>query len=320
MILEKDFKNIKKDESLARYNTLKIGGNAKVLVEVTTKEDLKRAIELAKEFALPYYLLGGGTNIVVSDDGFNGVVINNKIQDIELDIKKEYVLVGSGFPMGSLVNKVKKEGLSGLEWAAGLPGTLGGAIFGNAGSCGGDIASVVDFVEVFDPRSMTFKHLLKEECDFKYRSSVFKKNGYIILGAMLKLEKDDPVNIMNRMADNMVFRKDHQPLSSRSEGCIFKNIDLSQRDNLPLDLWKEIPEFSVFIKKGMVPAGFLIERAGLKGFSIGTAEVSNRHANFIISSEKAKAIDIHKLIHHIKNEVEKKFNVKLEEEVRFLGF
>ncbi len=320
MNLEKELKGLKKDISLSEHNTLKVGGRARMFIEVDNKEDLKNAIYLANYNHIPYYILGEGTNILISDRGFDGIIIKNKIKHSEFDGEKEYLIAGSGASMGSLVLGAKKHGLSGLEWASGLPGTLGGAIFGNAGCCGSSISEHIDFVDVLDPVSLTFKHLLNDDCQFKYRESVFKKNGYIILGAMLKLKKDDPVNIMNKMAENMVFRKDHQPLSMNSEGCVFKNIDLSLRDDAPVNLWKDIPEFSVFVKKGMVPAGFLIDRAGLKGLKIGGASVSERHANFIVSDKDAKASDIYLLIKEIKKRVKEKFSIELEEEVRLLGF
>jgi UDP-N-acetylmuramate dehydrogenase len=315
-----DFKNLFRNVPLAEHNTYGIGGKADILVEVSTKDELKDAIYLANYNHIPYYILGGGTNVLISDNGFLGIVIKNKILEMIFDKEKNQVFAGSGVPMGALINRAKKEGLSGLEWAAGLPGTLGGAIFGNAGSCGSSISESIDFVEVLDVVDLSFKIILKDQCGFMYRESTFKNSGYIIVGAMLKLKKDDPVSIMNKMAENFLFRKKYQPLSSKSEGCVFKNIELSQKENLPIKIWKEIPEFSVFVKKGMIPAGFLIDRAGLKGFRIGNAMVSERHANFIVNLGNASAKDIHKLINEIKNKVFKKFGVELEEEVRFVGF
>jgi len=313
--------DVKKGESLKEHNTLKVGGKAKMLLEVRSKEDMRDAIELAKKNKMPYLILGGGTNVLISDKGFEGVVIKNKIDYVNIQKDKECIEAGSGVSMGALLTKAKSAGLSGLEWAAGLPGTLGGAIFGNAGSCGGEMKDNVDYIEVLDTDTMTFKCLLGEECDFAYRHSIFHNNvKYVITGAMLKFKKRDPVEIMNEMAENMLFRQKHQPLAARSEGCMFKNIDLSQRKDVPLDLWKEIPEFSLFVRKGVVPAGFLIDRAGLKGLQVGTAKVSDRHANFIVSEKDANSEDIHNLILEIKKKVKEKFQVELEEEVRLVGF
>ncbi|MEK7452834.1 MAG: UDP-N-acetylmuramate dehydrogenase [Patescibacteria group bacterium] len=312
----KSYRNI----PLSLYNTFGIGGNADIFVEVATKDELKDALFFAIQNNIPYYILGGGTNVLASDEGFNGIVIKIKIQDISFNYDKKYAIVGAGVPMGALLNKAKNLGLSGLEWAAGLPGTLGGAIFGNAGSCGGSIADNIDFVEVLDPTTMTFKCITLDECNFKYRSSNFKKNGLIIIGAMLKLRDNDSVEIMNKMSENMLFRRNHQPLSERSEGCVFKNVDLSERRDIPLDIWSGIPEFSVFVKKGVVPAGFLIDRAGLKEFKIGGAKISDRHANFIVNEDNAKAKDIYDLIYEVKKRVKEKFMVELEEEVQFIGF
>ncbi len=314
------FKKIYKNIPLSEHSAFGVGGNANIFIEAEKKEELKDAVFFANQNNMQYYILGGGTNILASDKGFNGLIIKNKIQNIDFDCQEESVFAGSGVPMGALVNSAKKNGLSGLEWAAGLPGTLGGAIFGNAGSCGGQIADNVDFVEVLDPITLTFKNVALKDCGFLYRGSSFKKNGLLIMGAKLKFKKDDPVVIMDKMAENMLFRRSHQPLSEKSEGCVFKNIDLSERKDVPLDIWKEIPEFSIFVRRGVVPAGFLIDRAGLKGFEIGGAKVSERHANFIVNKNNAKAKDIHKLIFEIKKIVKEKFGVELEEELRFLGF
>ncbi len=315
-----DFKKLFRNIPLADHNTYGVGGKADILVEVRTKEELKDAVYLANYNNTPYYVLGGGTNVLVSDEGFSGIIIKNKIQGMDFDIDKSQVFVGSGVPMGALINKAKVKTLSGLEWATGLPGTLGGAIFGNAGSCGGSISESIDFVEVLDVIDLSFKIIFKSDCNFKYRESVFKDNGQIIVGAMLKLKKADPISIMNKMSENFLFRKNQQPLSSKSEGCIFKNIELSEKENIPIKIWKEIPEFSIFVKKGVMPAGFLIDRAGLKGFRVGGAMVSERHANFIVNLGDASAKDIHKLINEIKSRVFKKFGVELEEELRFVGF
>ncbi len=310
---------IKYDVSLANYNTFKIGGKAKAFVQVDTKEELKDAILFAKQNNMPYYILGGGTNILVSDDGFSGIVIKNNISDIKINEKECYMIAGSGISVGALLNQAKKLGFSGLEWACGLPGTLGGAIFGNAGSCGGCIADLVEFVDVLDPETLKFKYILKDQCEFKYRDSAFKRNGLLITSAMLSFKKDDPVNIMNKMAENFAFRRGHQPLSEKTEGCIFKNIDLKEKKDFP-KIWNDIFEFSVFVKKKMVPAGFLIDRAGLKGLSCGGAKVSQRHANFILTEKGATAKDVFDLILKIKSKVKEKFSVELEEEIQFLGF
>lgn len=319
MHLEK-LENLMKDVSLAEHNTYKVGGKARMFVEVSNKEDLKKVIYLANLSRVPYKVFGGGTNILVSDSGFDGIIIKNKIQDFRLDMEDKVLFAESGAPMGVLVNQAMKKGLSGLEWAAGLPGTLGGAIFGNAGSCGSCISDNIEFIEVFDPLTLQIKHIMNEDSGFGYRDSGFKKSGYIILGAALKLKEGDTVEIMEKMVENMSFRKNHQPLSGKSEGCVFKNINLDDNNNAPSQLWKNLPEAASFVMKGIIPAGFLIDKAGLKGLKNGGAKVSERHANFIVNEDNAKAEDIFNLIEEIKKRVFEKYGITLEEEINIIGF
>lgn len=319
MHLEK-LENLMKDVSLAEHNTYKIGGKARMFVEVSNKEDLKKVIYLANLSHTPYKILGGGTNMLVSESGFDGVIIKNKMQGFNFHTEDKVLFAESGAPMGVLINQAMKQGLSGLEWAAGLPGTLGGAIFGNAGSCGGSISDHIEFVEVFDPLTLQIKHIMNEDCKFGYRESAFKNSGYLILGSALRLKEGDTVEIMEKMVENMRFRKDHQPLSGKSEGCVFKNINLDKNNNAPSQLWKNLPEVSAFVMKGVIPAGFLIDKAGLKGLQIGGAKISERHANFIVNEKNAKADDIFNLIGEIKKKVFEKYGISLEEEISLIGF
>lgn len=302
--------------SLKKHNTYRVGGEAKFFYEAHDRPSLERAVLVAQTDSVPYYILGGGTNVLVSDKGFDGLAV--KMMMSRVDMAGETMRAEAGVPMGVLVNKAKALGLSGLEWAAGLPGTLGGAIYGNAGSCGGETADAVEMIEAFDPAGGRTKQYRKHECDFRYRHSVFKSKNEVILNATLRLKKSDPESVMKKMVENIKFRAEHQPLAGRSEGCVFKNIELVHSPAAARLVSYE-GEFARFKKADFLPAGFLIDRAGFKGLRIGGAMVSEKHGNFILNHENATEEDISWIIKTIKDGILKKYGVALEEELRFVG-
>lgn len=257
--------NFRKNISLKKYTTFQIGGKAKYFFVAKTKTDLISAIKMAKKMNLPFFIFGGGSNLLVSDKGFNGLVIK------------------TGKPLALYV-------LKGLEWAAGIPGTIEGAVYGNAGAFGKSMKDVVKTVEVFDTRTGKIKFFKNKDCKFGYRDSVFKKKkNLIILSVKIKLKKSDPKKIKEHLKQ----RKEKQLLGYASVGSIFVN------------------------PKGLT-AGELIEKCGLKGKRIGNVKISEKHANFIVNLGKGKAKDVKKLINLIKKEVKKKFKINLEEEIQFL--
>ena len=310
-----DIPNLRHAVSLKSYNTYRVGGEAKFFYEAHDRRALERAVLAARESDVPFYILGGGTNVLALDKGFDGLVIKMMAEKISMAGGVMYAEAGAA--MGVLVNKAKALGLSGLEWAAGLPGTLGGAIYGNAGSCGSETASVVETVETFDPISGELKRYVKHECWFGYRDSIFKLNKEIVLGAVLRLKKSDSETVMKEMVENMKFRRECQPLSEMSAGCVFKNIEIAECPAAAY-LIEHNPEFARFKSAKFLPTGLLIDKAGLKGLKVGGATVSERHANFLTTDQSATQEDISWIIKIIKEKVCGIYKITLEEEIQFI--
>jgi UDP-N-acetylmuramate dehydrogenase len=295
--------------------TFKIGGPARYFFVAKNKEDLKNAILWAKKKKLPFFILGGGSNVLFSDKGFNGLVI--KMQNTQYKIRNTKIVAEGGVSLQKLVLESVKRGLSGLENLAGIPGTLGGAIWGNAGAFGREIGDLVEEVKILQIANgkLQIVNFKKEDCKFGYRESIFKrKENWIILEAILRLKKGKKKEIEEKIKEILRLRKEKQPLEFPSAGSVFKNVPIKK---VP----KEIREkFKEKIKDGFLSAGVLIEAAELKGFQIGGAKISEKHANFIVNVGKAKASDVKELIEKIKKEVKKKFKIQLEEEIKLVGF
>jgi len=301
---------IKEGVPLKGYTAFKIGGPARYFFVAKSKEDLKNVILWAKKKKLPFFILGAGSNVLFSDKGFNGLVI--KLQNTQYEIRNTTVIAGAGVPLQKLVLEAAKKGLSGLENLAGIPGTLGGAIWGNAGAFGREIGDLVEEVKVLDVGGLKLevKKLKKEDCKFGYRNSIFKRRkNWIILEATLKLEKGNKKEIEEKIKEILKLRKEKQPLELPCAGSVFKNVPIKK---VPKKIQKKFKEK---IKNGFLPAGVLIEAAGLKGFQIGGAKISEKHANFIVNTGEAKAKDVLKLIELIKKRVKKKFKIELKEEI-----
>ncbi len=311
----KELKNIKERVSLKDFNTYRVGGDAAYFLEARDRVALIGAVGAALADGMPYALLGGGTNTLVADEGFDGLVVKVAHQNIE--VRGDAIYADAGVSMGALVQSALSGAFSGLEWASGLPGTLGGAIYGNAGSCGSETKNVVESVEVFDITTQKIKIYSNAQCGFAYRHSVFKEIPSVVLCAVLRLRKGNPAEIMRQMKKNLQFRIAHQPLASTSAGCAFKNVEIISSPRA-LTLTGEHSHFARFAHSAFLPAGFLIDKAGLKNYAIRGAKVSNRHANFIVTEGNASARDIIELIAHIKKQVYGAYGIALIEEIQLL--
>lgn len=335
------------DVLLIPYTTFKIGGLAKYFFEAKTKEEIIEAIKWAKEQGLKYFILGGGSNVLISDQGFEGLVI--KIKNQKLNIKDNEITAEAGLPLVQLIDFAAKSGLAGLEWAAGIPGTVGGAIRGNAGAMGISISESVENAEVLDSHyenkkskiknqkyKFKIKKLLKKGCQFGYRNSIFKQDqNLIILSVKIRLQKGERKESQKKIQEYLEKRK-NQPLEP-SAGCVFKNIEIANLHEF------EHPEASarwrsygagechedgkefvkirgqlVPIRDNKIAAGWLIEQCDLKGKQIGQAKISEKHANFIVNLGGAKAEEVVMLISLIKQKVRDVFNIQLEEEIEIL--
>lgn len=282
--------NIQKNIKLAQYTTFRIGGLARFFVEAKHSDELVKAVLWAREKKIKYCILGGGSNILFSDNGYDGLVIKTVNKNIELI--KNLITADAGANLSKLIKFSTDNNLNGLEWASGIYGTVGGAIFGNAGANGKCMADIIKEVKIFNGQKI--KILKNKDLSFKYRSSSLKKETVIIC-AKLKLKNGDKKESEKLVKKFLKERFEKQP-KGFCAGSIFKN-----------------PK-----NKKYISAGQLIEQCGLKGLKIGNAQISEKHANFIMNLGGAKSKDVVALIKKIKKEVAKKFKVKLEEELKII--
>ncbi len=326
--------HFKENVSLAGHVAYKIGGRARYFFEAKSIAALMGALRIAKEKKLKVFVLGGGTNLLVHDGGFNGLVVRPAFT--RLSAKGTRIDAGAGVPMRRLVAFAAKNGLSGLEWAGGLPGTVGGAIRGNAGAFGGETKDRVEKVRSLEAptplrgRGPDLRHSsrsvgieMKEvvrtntECRFGYRSSIFKERQgrEIVTGVVFQLKKGSRKAIQKASAEKVAYRKARHPLEFPNVGSIFKNVDVK---DFPKRAFRAVAHVVKLDPFSVVPAAYLISEAGMKSVRVGGAEVSIKHPNFIVNKGKARATDVKKLIARVRRAVKKKFGVLLEPEVQIL--
>ena len=307
--------DIKENVSLAPFTSFRIGGGANFYVEVATVEELKEALAFAKENGIDFYVLGGGTNLLVSDNGFDGVIIRMKMNGITVD--GETLEAQAGAPLIKAINTAAQEGLSGIEKLAGIPGTVGGAVRGNAGAFGSEIKACVKTVTAFDVEKMELISVESEQCNFAYRTSIFKENKkLIVVSVTLGLQKGDASEIQKLTKDTIMMRASKGLHGVKSAGSYFMN-PVVEDEKLCADFEKEK---GVPARNKTLPAGWVIEQAGLLGKQIGGAAVSQVHANYIINAGDAKAKDVIMLVSYVKQQVRDQFGIQLKEEVNYLGF
>jgi UDP-N-acetylmuramate dehydrogenase len=311
---EKLLPGIKRNVLLKNYTTFKIGGKAQFFFVAKEKEELIKAIRVAKKFKLPFFILGRGSNVLVADEGYNGLVIKTqsakrKAQSNNLKLKTIYAEAGTALAL--VVSEATKKGLTGLEWAVGIPGTVGGAIWGNAGAFKNSMQNIVKKVEVLNSKTLKIKKFKNKDCKFSYRESIFKKNSnLIILSATLQLKKGNKKEIEKKIKEYLNYRKGKQPLNLPSAGSVFKNPpgfsagELGEEDKS---------------SSSRLAAARLIEECGLKGKRVGNVKISEKHANFIVNLGGGKAKDVKKLIKIIKNKIKNKSGIILEEEIVILS-
>ena len=304
----------KENVSLSECSSLEIGGPARYFFVAKNKEDLLKAAESAKKTNTPYLIIGEGTNILFPDEGFQGLVIKIKVDDPYVKEKKIYS--GAGVRLISLLNLSLKNYLKGLEWAVGVPGTLGGAIYGNAQAFGQTMSDLVKSVEVFDTKNLEFRVLQKEECLFKSKSSIFKKDkSLIIISAVLCLKKGSSSESRKEVKRYADYRKQKHPLYLPSAGSVFVNYEGRIEED---SLLEKFPELRKFNEKEAIPSAYFIEKCGLKGKRIGGAKFSDQHANFIVNLGAAKAEDVISLIELAKKRVKEEFDISLKEEIQII--
>lgn len=289
--------NLQQNVVLAPYATFKIGGPAEYFVIVKSKEELFYAVHAAQKARIKLWLLGAGSNVLISDKGVQGLVIKCDLKEIFFDTEHLQITAEAGASMQSVIVHTLEQGLGGLEFAVGIPASVGGAVWANLGARGCEIKDLVQKVLVLDIDGRQ-ANLTNAECEFSYRNSIFKKKKLIIVAATFQLTKKNPKEISATLRVLYKKRRESQDIAAKSAGCIFKN---------PLE-------------QASKSAGELIDSLGLKGFSIGSARISERHANFIINQGGATAEEVVMLISLIKQKVRDNFGIQLMEEIEYVGF
>ena len=311
-------KKIKKNYPLADLTTFKIGGPAEYFVEISAKEELKETFDWAKEKNIQASILGGGSNLLISDQGVKDLVV--LIKNEKLSIHGERMTVGAGVPLAKALSRAISCGFSGLEWSNGIPrATIGGSIRGNAEAFSCSMSDIVETVEVFDVRTNEFEILSRNMCKFAYRKSIFSVNkNLIIWEAVLKMPCRDKKQIEELVKKSLEFRLNKYPRLP-SAGSVFKNLypDEIKKKN-PLFFDREIK--NKVGRQGLVGAGLIIDLLGLKGKTIGGAKISLEHANHIVNTGKATADEVAQLISLIKTQARNNFDLDLCEEIQYLGF
>ncbi len=306
---------LKLNEPLARHLNMKLGGPATWFCEVRRVEELRDAIRILKRHEhYPWFVLGGGSNTLANDTEYYGVVF--KLAMRELVIEGTRVIADAGVISAMMARKTAEAGLKGFTWAISLPGTIGGAVRGNAGCFGGETKDYLVAVDVL--RNDEIVHVPAEELAMGYRDSAIKHSDDIVLKAYFEFEKGDPEALKQELVDIVESRKKSQPLYAGSAGCMFKNVELSEEELRDLSEKVDIPEAMKANKR--VGAGWIVDQLGLKGTKIGGASVSEEHGNFILNDGTATASDIAQLVALIKTRARNELGVQLHEEVQYLGF
>lgn len=283
------------DEPMSKHTSFKIGGKVDFYVQASSIDEIRKIQKYANKNSIPLYIIGNGSNLLVSDEGVRGIVLKVDIQKLEKEEKENKVIltVGAGVKMMALAQKLAVDGLTGFEELSGIPGSIGGAIRMNAGAYGKEIKDIVISTKCMNEQGKIVE-FTNEEQKFSYRSSLFAKEKYIILETKISLGKGITEQIKAKMDEYLKQRKEKQPIEYPSAGSTFKRGD------------------------GFITAK-IIDECGLKGYSIGGAQISNKHAGFIINTGEATAQDVQNLIKYVKKQVFEKKGLKIEEEIEFIG-
>jgi len=296
--------------ALAPYTRFAIGGPAHVLMDAANEKALAEGLAAIQESSEPHTVIGGGTNLVVSDAGFPGVVLRYTKPEIKID--GTLVQVAAGAVLQNLVDATVARGLRGLETMTGIPGWVGGAVYGNAGAYGHSLHERIESVRFFDGTKIC--EITNAECEFRYRESVFKRRkDWIVVSALLRLDPADPAEVAATASGILQIRNEKYPPTMHCAGSIFKNL-----------LWDELPEAvrtqipSRVVREGKVPSAYFLEQAGAKGLVRGGVRVADYHANLIYNQGGGTSREVRELISELKSRVQHQFGIHLEEEVQYI--
>jgi UDP-N-acetylmuramate dehydrogenase len=302
---------VSRDALLSQHTRFAIGGPASLLVEAPDPASFVTALQIARESGLDYVVIGGGTNLIVSDDGFRGVVLKLTARTISIDGAQ--VTADAGVVLQDLVDSTVDHGLQGLETMTGIPGFTGAAVYGNAGAYGHSISERVTSVEFFDGREI--RRIDNAACQFHYRESIFKQHkDWVIFSAALGMAPADATALRAAADKILAVRNAKYPPSMKCAGSIFKNFLLAE---LPGDVAAQVPKTSII--EGKVPSAWFLEQVGAKGMREGGIEVANYHANLIYNTGDGTARELRKVIGELKRRVHDRFGIEVQEEVQYVG-
>jgi len=306
---------LKENEPLAKHTTWRIGGPARWLVEAKSPEEIQIAVQITETAGVKYLILGGGSNVLVSDAGFDGLVIRPALREIK--VEGNLLTAEAGAPVSLVSRAALENNLSGLEWMITLPGTVGGAVRGNAGCFGCETGNLIKTVKLL--RDGKIVEVTDLEMNFDYRNSLVKQNRQeIILSATFELVPGDPIIIKSKMDELLAKRLASQPPAGGTAGCVFKNYVVKDDEFDRLKNETDIP--NEMLEKKIISAGWLIDQMDLKSKQIGGAKISEKHANFIENVSGATASDVVQLIALVKMNARDRFGIQLVEEVEYIGF
>ncbi len=310
------FGRVKVNEPLAKHTTYKIGGPAELMVVVEETEKLIELLRFLDGEGIPRFILGGGSNFLPSDEGMGGVVIKIKTQT--MSVTEDKIVADAGCVTVAIAQASMQHGLTGFEWGVGVPGTIGGAVRGNAGAMGAETKDSVASVLVYaDGEVLEYNNA---ECKFGYRDSIFKHSSAVVLQVTLQLQKSEDKELMKKALEFLQYRNKTQPQGFANGGSVFKNVDPGEAGVMAADLLAKFPgeeeKINHFFSINKISAGWLVEMSGLKGVKIGGAGVSEKHGNFINNDGTATASDVRAVIDLVKETVAAKTGVALEEEIQ----
>lgn len=314
--------DIQEGVTLAPYTIYKLGGPARYFARVDSAKVLDEALLFAQEKGVPFFIMGAGSNTLVSDAGYSGLVIHMEGGDVRFE--GEHMIADAGVMMARAAGEAAREGCAGFEWGIGIPGTIGGSVRGNAGCFGGEMKDVVVRVHVVmvgEDGVLSKRELSNEECAFAYRHSLFKEHPeMVITQAVLALSPGNKEDIQDKVRAITQERVQKQSIGAQCAGCIFKNISWQRKDIDKEKLLRDFPELAQFVQRDTIPTSFLIDHADLKGKRIGRVSVSLQHANFFVNEGGATAEHVAMLIGAVKDALLRKYGVIPEEEIQYVGF
>ena len=313
-----NFGRVKANEPLAKHTTFKIGGPAELILVVETTEKLVEALRYLDGEGISRFILGGGSNMLAGDEEHRGVFV--KIKTTTTEILPDGLWADAGCSTVAIAQLSIQSGFTGFEWGVGVPGTIGGAVRGNAGAMGGEMNDSVASVLVYYNGEVS--EYSAAECEFSYRDSIFKHQSAVILRVRLRLDKAGDVGGLKQAVQNLQYRNKTQPQGFASTGCIFQNVVPSKigltKEKLLALFPEDAEKIAKFFAIDRIAAGWLVEKAGLKGTQVGGAAVSDVHGNFIVNLGGATASDVEQLIEQIKEKVYDKLGVEIEEEIQIV--